>query len=282
MLGRDTEWRQGDLLTEQDAIGLELIEAPGCGERAIVISHDCDLPNDSETFVEVIIGRSIEQTDPMKAHARHPRELHITFSSESGESLCMELCYARRFCVCKEDFAKLERIDPNFRLPDEQLRALRQWLAARYARPAFPTAFEDHLRKQKGGKTVVDKIKKILEKQSEHLVGLFFDLGETRSVELPDNEPYTLSIAVVYDAKEGGPASREAAEEVANRLSSLFEDAYGTANDATEIALENCAAVADTDITLADLRRADHWRVEYLSLREDPPGEFVGAGDVPP
>ena len=48
-----------------------------------------------------------------------------------------------------------------------------------------------------------------------------------------------------------------------------------------EIALEGCSAVADTFMTLADLRRVDQWRLEYLSLREDPSSKFLAVGELP-
>lgn len=112
-------------------------------------------------------------------------------------------------------------------------------------------------------------------------MGLFFDLGEERAVELPDGEPYFLSISVAYDMEKGGQAAREAADKAATALAALFKAAYGTPDTAVEIALERCNAVADTEITLADLRRVDQWRLEYVSLREDPAGDFLAAGELP-
>ena len=56
MLRRDTEWRQGDLLTDEVAHSLGLVGSLGSNRCVVLISHDCDLPNDTETFVEVIVG----------------------------------------------------------------------------------------------------------------------------------------------------------------------------------------------------------------------------------
>ncbi|ABM56290.1 hypothetical protein Veis_0506 [Verminephrobacter eiseniae EF01-2] len=41
----------------------------------------------------------------------------------------------------------------------------------------------------------------------------------------------------------------------------LFEQAYGKPDAATDVAPDACEAVADTSITLADLRRVDQWRL---------------------
>lgn len=86
---------------------------------------------------------------------------------------------------------------------------------------------------------------------------------------------------MVYDAIEGGSPARESAERVAKQLRDLFERVYGTPDIATEIALDACEAVADTHMTLADLRRVDQWRLEYVSLRDDEQGDFLPVGEIP-
>lgn len=151
-------------------------------------------------------------------------------------------------------------------LTAEAKRVLKQWLAARYGRPAFPDAFEERLRKAVRGRTVERCLARILAPDARYIVGLFFDLGEQRSQEIAEGEPYALSLSIVYDAREGGHGARPAAERVASALRALFEEAYGTPDTATEIALDTCEALADTHMTLADLRRVDQWRLEHLSL----------------
>lgn len=281
MLGRDTEWRQGDLLTDEEAHTIGLVESLNSNRCVVLISHDCDLPNDTETFVEVIVGSLLQAPDPMLANARNPRRLHLKFVSDAGADMCVELRHVDRQQVSKAVFAKIGARDGNFLLPADEKRALKQWLAARYGRPAFPNAFENRLRKTVGKKSVEYRIAKILEPESSHLVALFFDLGEDKAIELKDGDPYFLSISVVYDATEGGPNARASAETVAGELRTLFEQAYGTVDTATEIALDACNAVADTFMTLADLRKVDQWRLEYISLREDPAGDFLPAGELP-
>lgn len=281
MLGRDTEWRQGCVLTDEDALALGLVEALASGQRAVVISHDCDLPNDAELIVEIIIGSVVAKVDPMLARARNPRRLHLSFSVPGGEETCIELRHSDRMNVAKEILAEMNSFDGDLLLSPDEKRALKQWLAARYGRPAFPNAFEQRLRKTVGKKTAEYCIAKILEPVSSHLVGLFFDLGEERTSEALEGEPYFLSISVVYDATEGGQAARLAAESTAAELQKLFEQAYGVPDTATEIALERCEAVADTFLTLADLRKVDQWRLEYISLREEPPGAFFAVGELP-
>ena len=280
MFGRDTLWRQGDVLTDEVARELGLVEPKDSKNRVIVISHDCDLPHEGEEFVEVIVCEIASSPDPKFVNARNPRRLHLLFSDETDQSLCLDLRFSGRNRVEKRTFSKFRMGDPSFKLADNQKRALKQWLAARYGRPAFPNAFENRLRKLIGKKTVDKKIEKILETESRNLVGLFFDLGEGRNNELVAGDPYLLSILVVYDAIEGGSTVRKAAEKVAEDLIDLFHSVYGTPETSDGIALENCQAVADTSITLSDLRKVDQWRLEYISLSEDPAGDFLPAGGI--
>lgn len=75
MLGRNTEWRQTDLLTDEQAHAMGLVECLGSTHCVVLISHDCDLASDRELFVEVIVGSLVQAADPMFANARNPRSL---------------------------------------------------------------------------------------------------------------------------------------------------------------------------------------------------------------
>lgn len=277
MLARDTDWRQGDLLTREAAAALGLVAAVDEERRVIVITHDCDLPHGSELCVEVIVAKMVVKEDPQLSYAKNPRRLHLAYEGINAAPLILELRHGDRRSVPKGDFAERAVKDHSPALPIDAKRVLKQWLAARYGRPAFPNEFEERLRKGK----VERKIAKILEPDAKYLVGLFFDLGEQRGTEAVEGEPYALSVSVVYDANEGGADARGAAERVAMQLRELFENTYGKPDVATEIALDACEAVADTYLTLADLRRVDQWRLEYISLRDGEQGDFLPVGEIP-
>lgn len=284
MLARDTDWRQGHLLTRDSAVALGLVETANEGHRVIVVTHDCDLPHEAEPFVEVIVADHITKTpkpDPNLSYAKNPRRLHLVFEGGDSAPLILELRHVERRAVSKTDFVRHAVRDDAIDLSADEKRTLKQWLAARYGRAGFPNAFETRLRKSVGKRTVEQRIAKILDPNAKHLVGLFFDLGELRGVEVHGGYPYALSISVVYDAIEGGAAARQAAEHVAIQLRELFEDAFGKPDVATDIALDVCEAVADTHMTLADLRRVDQWRLEYISLRDDEKGDFLPVGEMP-
>lgn len=254
------------------------------GRRVVVITHDCDLPHEGELCVEVIVAELVvkdPKPDPQLAYAKNPRRLHLTYEGADAAPLILELRHGDRRSVPKGDFVERAFKDKSLTLPIDAKRALKQWLAARYGRPAFPNAFEERLRKVSGKRTVEQLIAKILAPYARYLVGLFFDLGEQRGAEVGEGEPYALSVSVVYDVTEGGTEAKSSAERVAAQLRDLFEKTYGKPDVATEIALDACEPVSDTNLTLADLRRVDQWRLEYVSLQDESNGDFLSVGETP-
>ena len=282
MLGRGTKWRQGGVLSKRDAIALELISDGESTQHVIVISHDCDLANEKELHVEAIVGNAIPKGEPMLINARNTRRLHLLYHSDKGEALYIDLCQAEKKSIAVEQFVSLTGDpDEKFVLDANQKTVLKQWLAARYGRPAFPDAFEFRLRKEVKKRALEKCIADILDPVSEHLIGIFFDMDSQRGVELPEDEPYYLKILLVYDANEGGENARVAAERAADAISNVFHEVYGKPEDAVEIALDSCAPIADTFLSLDILRKIDQWRVEYISLQSDPAESFLPVGTLP-
>lgn len=273
---RGTHWRQGSILKDEDAQRLELVAA-GANELAILISHDCDIPNQLESDLEFIVGTLVDAEKPEYLSAQNPRTLHLRLIDEDGQPRYLELNHSRKELTSKKEFdSEPTEPDSNLRLEPDDKRVLKQWLAARYGRPSFPDKFQERLASK-----VREKIKKAAKQHAEHLIGLFFDLDEDRHNELDDGEPYFLKISVVYRA-ESGPDARNAAEATASRLQEIFDTYFEPPERATDIALEKCVAVPDTHITLADIRRVDQWSLEYISLREGENGDFIPAGASPP
>ncbi len=277
MLPRNTEWRQGSVLTLDSSYEFGLFEKTISDKCIVVISHDCDLPNENEEHVEVILGLIVASAEPSYSHAKNIRRLHLTYANnQSSLPVYIELTHPQRRLISKTQFARNARLDTQLVLPPEEKRVLKQWLAARYGRPAFPNAFEDRLRKDKKfEQKLADKLKPY----ENHLIGIFFDLGEERSTELPPGTPYFLGISMVYNA-EGGSISREEVEQCASSITALFHNTFGPPHTATEIALESCLAIADTHFSAADIRKVDQWRVDYISLRKNPLGSFLAAGQT--
>ncbi|MDB5821463.1 MAG: hypothetical protein JWR21_167 [Herminiimonas sp.] len=269
MFQRDTPWRQGSPLQRQEAVALGLIPEGDIKSIAVMVSHDCDITNGHEDDVEIIVGPIVAR-DGSFVRARNPRRLHLQFTSASTSSQCVDLLASEKRRISKAAFRNDSSPDSALSLSPEERLGLKQWLAARYGRPAFPDAFEDRLAAIRLEKAIA----KIVGRASNHVVGIFFDLGPDRFAELPETDPYVLRIMIAYDATDGGSAARQEAEDVARLITEAYtkESSPETSNG---VILDGCNAVADTYLTLFDLRRLDQWRVDYISFRQNPPGRFV-------
>lgn len=271
MLPRDNTWRQGLVLTFQSSCALGLCDKEQ-NAICVVISHDCDLQNDTEEEVDIMVGIKVTSVDSTLAFAKHVRKLHLQYMDSSNNPYIIELKQSSRRSVARNFFMEQAVHDTNLLLPSEEKRVLKQWLGARYARSAFPSEFENRLRRDKKFET---KFTNILKPVEAYLVAVFFDLGAERFKELSLNEPYNLNISLVYNDKES-KEKRIMAEDCALKLTNLFHTTFGKPTVATEIILESCSAVAGSYFSILDAQKADlFYRLNYLSLREKPQSDFI-------
>ena len=279
MQERILKWRQGSVLNEISAKHLGLIDESQVNLLPVIITHDCDLQHTKEEIVELIIGEKIENLESNYTKAKNPRRLHLDFISDGKNYIYLNLEFSNKKNVSKEDLLNLRQKESIFEISPKSKQALKQWLAARYGRPAFPNLFEKYLRESSGNRTVESQLAKILEPFETYIVGIFFDLGKHKSIDLKENEPYKLRIAVVYDSTTNGIDARTASEEVVQRIDSLFAEVYGKYENATKIELESCSAISDQQFTLSDIRNMDQWRLEYLSIGHESSGIFIQSGN---
>ena len=269
-----TTWRQGHVLKHEDAVSLGIILEEQTGVKVVVISHDCDLQS-SETEVELIAGPLVKGAGNC-SHAKHPRILHLNFEKVLGlNQSAVELKQVNKFKIEKEKLSSAA-CDEFYSISPKEKQALKQWLAARYGRPAFPDIFENRLRAYDRGKFKFEKeLAKIIAAHSDYLIGVFFDLGEDRFNDLEEGIPYELNIHVVYDAIDSGPIAREEAEKAVTHITELFMGYHGDPAQSELIALMSCNPVPDIEFNLYALRRMDQWRVEYISLQADEVGDYL-------
>jgi hypothetical protein len=266
---RETPWRQGHVLTDEtvDRFALRAAQAPE-SIVAVVISHDCDLAAspDKEPEVEVIVGRLIEKADGNFTHAKTPRTLHIEFATAEGGRF-VELAATRKVRISKSDFADHEP-RPEFNLGPAQQSILQRWLGARYRRSAFPDAFEKRLDKSGADR----RLSKMLKPVGEHIRGIFFDVDDGNEVqrEEPD-DTYALAIVLVYTSQPHGHESEALALKVKEQIESLFEELFFNENNSWKnIELVECIVISDEALTYAQSLMLKQWRLEHLSLREEP------------
>ena len=148
----------------------------------VLTSHDCDIVNvsiDKEPVVEVLrmSVAATEKVDRRQSWGRNPRTLQLAI--EAREAAVVLSCGVHdRWTIPRK---LLARESPARCLPDKERRLVAEWLAKRYIRAAFPTAFDQRWRsKQK-------QWQKLLNKHSEWMQGVYLRLGALD--ELPTNTP---------------------------------------------------------------------------------------------
>ncbi|MDN5936343.1 MAG: hypothetical protein L0H75_09250 [Nitrosospira sp.] len=267
-------WRQGDVLTDNaaKALNLQHSENPD-GTFVVVISHDCDLAAvaDKEPVSEVIVGQRIEKLGS-DSYGKTARRLHIEYHTDTGP-IALELVATDKREISKAElFVKYPRED--IWLDGPGIGILRHWLASRYHREAFPEAFENRLRAVKisGKKVLLKKIESILADGGDYIRALLFDLDEGKDIEREDPEDlYQLGIVVLYDSLRDESAAAVVAAKAAEELEKLFEAAFHSADAGWQnICLQYCDPVSDSAITVAQREVLKRWRLEHMSLQDDP------------
>lgn len=266
---RETPWRQGHILTDDtvDKFGLRDAQAPE-KTLVVVVSHDCDLAAspDKEPDIELIVGRQIEKADGNFTHAKTARALHVEFTTPEGPKL-VELAATKKIRVAKNDFADHEP-RREFQLGATGQSILQRWLGARYRRAAFPDAFEKRL--NESGASA--RLSKILKPAGKHICAIFFDVDNGEEVQR--NEPgdtYGLAVVLLYPSQLNGRESETVALKVKEQIETAFKDLFfNEHNSWREIELLDCIVMSDEALTYAQSTLLKQWRLEHLSLREDP------------
>ena len=272
-----TDWRQGHLLRPEAAASLGL-SFPGSSDETlvVVVSHDCDLAAapDREPQVELIVGRRIDAPGA-DTHAKTARRLHIVFEGEQGE-MAVELLATHKTARPKQAvFAAGPRTD--WVLSPESLVTLQHWLAARYRRAAFADEFESRLKAKPG--QVDKKMAKALAKAGTHVLAVLFDVDEGAEVaRTRPEDTYQLRIELLYDSMKDEPAAFAASHQAAAEIENAFEAAFFDGIRWSQIQLLSCEAVSDSVMTVAQSRLLKRWRLDHVSLADDPQQPMLDAG----
>lgn len=276
---RQFSWRQGDVLTDESAKALGLQHPENADETAVVvISHDCDLAAvaDKEPESELIIGRRIDRLGA-DSYGKTARRLHIEYQTKAGP-IVLELTATAKQSISKPTlFASAPRRD--MLLGGRGIAILQRWLASRYYRAGFPEAFEARLRSAKipGKRPFLKKIEDTLADGGDHIRALLFDLDEGKDVERDTpGDLYQLGIIVLYDSLSDEPTAAAAATKAAEELEDLFETAFQASEAGWQnIRLLYCDPVSDSAITVAQREMLKQWRLEHMSLHDDPPQPMI-------
>ncbi|GAP37404.1 hypothetical protein ABXN37_19990 [Piscinibacter sakaiensis] len=241
-----------------------------------MVTHDCDIaaPEEREPQVEVIIGRRIEQLGA-DTNAKTARRLHLVF--EVGENeVAVELLAASKTQLPKQAVLGRPPLS-NWVLAPDSLVTLQHWLAARYRRAAFADEFEARLKAKPG--QLERKIAKALGPAGLHVLAVLFDVDEgAEVVRTAPDDVYRLRITLLYDSTKDEPAAFSAAQKAAATIEDAFESAFFDGVRWTQIQLLSCDAVSDSVMTVAESRLLKRWRLDHVSLADEPHQPMLDAG----
>lgn len=257
--GRCTKWRQGHVISRDDAISLGVLEE-GCDEQclAVVVSHDCDLAASigKEPMAEVIPGRQVARNKGL-TRGKVARRLHLAYKCGQGSAFVDLQAPAKRQISQEE----LRRLDPcrEWQLGEEGLRILQSWLTIRYHRAAWPEAFGARL----DAAAIHKGAEAIMQEHGEHVVALLAKILGDPQAELDERTPYRMELAILYASSKEDALEQAKAACVA--LQRLFEERGSQVG----LALKECEPASDEDLTVAERGQYQEWNLEYLSFQED-------------
>jgi len=271
---RSFSWRQGDVLPNDAlrVLNLARVEAtePHSTESnsdvAVVITHDCDLVADRtrEPHVEIIVGQTIPILNGNATHGKAARTLHLEFH-RGHHTVPVEL---RAPAKCRLDKTALIPYVPDatWSLDADNLVILQRWLASRYRRAAFPDAFETCLQTTKLDKALVNVVKPL----GTFLRAVYFDVTENEGAHSTDSPAYELGIVLVYDATH--PNAEAQVENAATIIRAKFLQKLDDTKNlgAHTIEFRHCDVVSDEALSYRQSLGLKQWRLDYLSLRDDP------------
>ena len=260
----DLGWRQGAILAE--TLSRTAVAHAGSvatptndSDCLILTSHDCDITNGSlekEPVVEILHGRQAldERSNSQLIGGRNPRRLQLDVPWEDSQ-LVISCAVHERWSVPRE---LLLQEPPKAFLPDRERRLVAEWLAKRYVRSAFPTAFDLRWRgKQKAWLA-------LLNENSDWLQGVYLRLSTLS--ELPDESTYGVHlILAVPRAKRRGTGWSTAREAIETAVEDFWRDVHPA------VECEEVDVLGTDEITLSAIERHQRFDADWVSFADETP-----------
>lgn len=254
-------WCQGAVLCDELAVCARRMCPAGttvdASDWLVVVSHDCDIVNfslDKEPVIEVLRLRvsGTDKVDRLQASGRNPRMLQLT--AEVNEVKHVLCCAVHERWTVPRDL--LMRGGPAHALPRKDSKLVAEWLAKRYIRAAFPSAFDQRWRRKH------KEWQNLLRDQSDWTQGVYLRLNTLD--ELPAETPYkcNLLVAVPQDRR---PTSSwpEKRREIEDRFTAYW-DQFSPAIECVEVEV-----LATDEITLADLELYQRFDADWISFEDE-------------
>lgn len=215
-------------------------------DRLVLLTQSCDILHcgpEGDSFLEGVVAAAITELDGNYTNGKHPRILHI--GCTCNPSHAFEIKIKNRILIKRE---ALKRVSPKegCTFDSDAVRTLAFWFGRRYFRSAFPESFSKRITPKQQR-----KLKKLIRGTHEVVTGIYFRLNTFD--ELPEGQPYCISVYVTSDPGDWADAEKRKALYV-------FADSLEAILASDSIVVDTCDPVPETDF---DLHTASH------SLRMD-------------
>lgn len=257
-------WRQGALLAARLAAEARRLAPSGIvfaeSDWLIVTSHDCDVVNgrlEKEPTVELLRAAVVQQKKPDKQQVwgRNPREMQLAAADGAGGPVVLSVNVHERWAMPRE---LLVSEAPHRVLDDKTRRLIAEWLAKRYIRAAFPTAFDARWRSKMKAWTG------LLEDQSQWVQGIYLRLST--QAELDDPTPYKVHLIVaVPAASTKDPAWAKKKPELEGLVETFWKQ-FGPGIECVGVEV-----IPTSKLTLATIEPYQRFDADWVSFADDSP-----------
>lgn len=253
-------WRQGSVLLP-DSLNADCTFEPqlsAAEEEAvfIVLSQDCDVVQrefDKEPYIELIRAVPLAgAADGNYLHGKNPRLIDIPIGERHYRCCCHDRTRILRAALASCAPSEIHTLD------GVAIGLLREWVAKRYVRPAFPDKFNSRTKTGAQGKA----IRRLLEKHG-HLFRDLYLFCDPLDRELDQGETYRVALwPTMATADHENPLLKEQANKACIELEAAMSGCLGVEVTACELRNES-------QITLDDLRYFNAWDFDYLTHRDE-------------
>jgi hypothetical protein len=258
-------WRQGSVLGPNLAAEARKRAPSGIvfsdDDWLIVTSHDCDVVSkhlEKEPTVEVLRAGVIAQKKPDKQQVwgRNPRAMQVEADDGADGTVVLSVRAHERWTLPRD---LLGAEAPARALEGKTRRLIAEWLAKRYIRAAFPSAFDRRWRPKMKEWTT------LLEKESKWVQGVYLRLHTL--AELEDAKPYKVHFIVAAPASAAkDPAWARKKSDLENLVETFWKQ-FGPGT----IDVAGVEVLPTSKLTLAEIEPYQRFDADWVSFADGSP-----------
>jgi hypothetical protein len=252
------DWRQGSILLPESLCARPHFQpalqlAPE--DILIVLTQDCDLVQKDfakEPFVEIIKATPIiGNPDGNFLYGKNPRIIQFPIGEQHFQASCHDRSWLDRRLLAQVKPSEVHVLHPSV------IHLLREWVAKRYIRPAFPDEFNARIRKDPTGKA----LRRLLELQG-HLFQDLYLFCDPADQELPPGNSYKIILWPAMSSQDyEDEMLRQLARQACSQIEAILAECPG-------IDVIECEVRHEGQITLDDLRYFKAWDFDHLTQRQ--------------